>query len=224
MKMNLITFIVPLCMLRKSTSERSDPNMFEAPQAYVETQNARAYKAVDSLRLFSCLLLLMVGSAMHGQTRKPVSATTQDDLALSTASVRISQPQGRAAERLWREELVNNSKARVTIVEFFDYQCPFCLKTNSAVDEAIKQYLGKVRLVLKNLPLSIHPDSALAHQAALAAGEQGRFWEMHDLLFANQSKIKLPDLLRYAQQLHLDVPRFQKALESGRFRRVLEDD
>ena len=136
-------------------------------------------------------------------------------------AVRVSQP---ISEKDWREETVNNSNAPVTIVEFFDYQCPFCLKTNPAVEEAIKNHPGKVHLVLKNLPLSIHPDSALAHQAALAAEEQGRFWEMHDLLFANYNKIKLPDLLHYAQQLHLDVPRFQKALESGRFRRVIDDD
>ena len=186
-------------------------------------QNTRALKAVYSIRLFSCLLLLIVSSAMHGQSRKSVSTTTQSNLASSPASVRITQGKG-TAEKDWREEAVNNSKARVTIVEFFDYQCPFCLKTNPAVEQAIKNYPGKVRLVLKNLPLSIHPDSALAHQAALAAGEQGRFWEMHDLLFANHNNIKLPDLLLYAQQLHIDVPRFQKALESGRFRQVIDDD
>jgi protein-disulfide isomerase len=161
---------------------------------------------------------------MHGQSRKSVSTTTQNDLASSAALDRSSHPEGWAAEKDWREEVVNNSKARVTIVEFFDYQCPFCLKTNPAVEEAIKHYPGNVRLILKNLPLSIHPDSALAHQAALAAGEQGRFWEMHDLLFANHSHIKLPDLVLYAQQLHLDVPRFQKALKNGRFRQVIDDD
>ena len=186
------------------------------------TQSTRALKAPYSIWLFSCLLLLIVSNAMHGQGRKSLSATIENDLASSPTSARISQ--GRAAEKDWREEVVNNSKARVTIVEFFDYQCPFCLKTNPAVEEAIKHYPGNVRLVLKNLPLSIHPDSALAHQAALAAGEQGRFWQMHDLLFANHNKIKLPDLVQYAQQLHLDVPRFQKALESGRFRHAIDDD
>lgn len=200
-------------------------NMLKAPLTYVETQDTRALKAACSIWLFSCLLLLIASSAMHGQSRKSVSTTTQSDLASSAPSVRISQPQGKGTvEKDWREETVNNSKARVTIVEFFDYQCPFCLKTNPAVEEAIKNYPGKVRLVLKNLPLSIHPDSALVHQAALAAGEQGRFWEMHDLLFANHNKTKLPDLLLYAQQLHIDVPRFQKALESGRFRQVIDDD
>jgi protein-disulfide isomerase len=200
-------------------------NMLKAPLTYGETQNTRALEATYSMRLFSCLLLLIVSSAMDGQSRKSISTTTESDLASSPASVRISQPQRQGAvEKDWREETVNNSKARVTIVEFFDYQCPFCLKTNPAVEEAIKNYPGKVRLVLKNLPLSIHPDSALAHQAALASGEQGRFWEMHDLLFANHNHIKLPDLLLYAQQLHLDVPRFQKTLESGRFRQVIDDD
>jgi len=188
------------------------------------SQNTRDFKASYSRWLFSCLLLLIVSSAIHGQGRKSVSKTAENDLASSSPPARISQSQGKAAEKDWREEVVNNSKARVTIVEFFDYQCPFCLKTNPAVEEAIKHYPGNVRLVLKNLPLSIHPDSALAHQAALAAGEQGRFWEMHDLLFANHNKIKLPDLVLYAQQLHLDVPRFQKALESGRFHQVIDDD
>jgi protein-disulfide isomerase len=197
--------------------------MLKAPMTYI-SQNTRAFKASYSRWLFSCLLLLIVSSAMHGQGRKSVSKTAENDLASSSPSARISQSQGKSAEKDWREEVVNNSKARVTIVEFFDYQCPFCLKTNPAVEEAIKHYPGNVRLVLKNLPLSIHPDSALAHQAALAAGEQGRFWEMHDLLFANRNKIKLPDLVLYAQQLHLDVPRFQKALESGRFHQVIDDD
>jgi protein-disulfide isomerase len=167
----------------------------------------------------------MVSSGLHSQSRKSVSIKTQSDLASSAASAPISQPYGQVDRKKdWREETVSNSKAPVTIIEFFDYQCPFCLKTNPAIEEAIKNHPGKVRLVLKNLPLSIHPDSALAHQAALAAGEQDHFWEMHDLLFANQNKLKLSDLLLYARQLHLDVPRFQKALVSGRFRHVIDDD
>jgi len=197
--------------------------MLRLPMTHPQIDN-RFLKAAYSAKLFG-LLLLLVSSTLSAQDAKPPSSKTQSDLAPSAASVRISQPHSQAfPEQDWREEVVNNSKAPVTIIEFFDYQCPFCLKTNPALEEAIKKHPGKVRLVLKNLPLSIHPDSALAHQAALAAGEQGRFWEMHDLLFANQSKIKLPDLLLYAQQLHLDVPRFRKELESGRFRHVLDDD
>ncbi len=187
----------------------------------IESRVTRPRKDAGSMGLLACLLLFVAASPLNGQKTKSPSSKPQIGLASSAKPVRVSQP---ISQRDWREETANNSNAPVTIVEFFDYQCPFCLKTNSAVEEAIKNHPGKVRLVLKNLPLSIHPDSTLAHQAALAAGEQGRFWEMHDLLFANNNKIKLPDLLHYAQQLHLDVPRFQKALESGRFRHVIADD
>ena len=187
----------------------------------IESRVTRPRKDAGSMGLLACLLLFVAASPLNGQKTKSPSSKPQIGLASSAKPVRVSQP---ISQKDWREETANNSNAPVTIVEFFDYQCPFCLKTNPAVEEAIKNHPGKVRLVLKNLPLSIHPDSALAHQAALAAGEQGRFWEMHDLLFANNNKIKLPDLLHYAQQLHLDVPRFQKALESGRFRHVIADD
>lgn len=195
--------------------------MHMAPMINIESRVTRPRKDAGSMGLLACLLLFVAASPLNGQKTKSPSSKPQIGLASSAKPVRVSQP---ISQRDWREETANNSNAPVTIVEFFDYQCPFCLKTNSAVEEAIKNHPGKVRLVLKNLPLSIHPDSTLAHQAALAAGEQGRFWEMHDLLFANNNKIKLPDLLHYAQQLHLDVPRFQKALESGRFRHVIADD
>ena len=194
--------------------------MLTAQMIRVESTAARPLKTVCSVAILVCLMLA-VARPLNGQKPESPSSKPQTNLVSSARPVRVSQS---TSQKDWREETGNNSNAPVTIVEFFDYQCPFCLKTNRAVEKAIKNHPGKVHLVLKNLPLSIHPDSALAHQAALAAGEQGRFWEMHDLLFANYNKIKLPDLLHYAQQLHLDVPRFQKALASGRFRHVIEDD
>jgi len=198
--------------------------MHTAPMTHVKS-NARRLKSAGFMGLLACLILFAAAGPLNGQKPKSPSSKTQTGPASSAAPVRVAQPHGHAvAENDWRQEVMNNSSAPVTIIEFFDYQCPFCLKTNQAVEEAIKNHPGKVRFVLKNLPLSIHPDSALAHQAALAAGEQGRFWEMYDLLFANQDKVKLPDLLHYAQQLHLDVPQFKKALESGRFRHVIDDD
>ncbi len=192
--------------------------------AHVQSTNARPTKVICSIGVLVCLMFA-IARPVNGQSARPSLSKTHTDSVPSTTSVGLAQPHEQSnAANDWREEITRNASAPVTIIEFFDYQCPFCFKTNPALAEAIRNHPGKIRLVLKHLPLSIHPDSALAHQAALAAGEQGRFWEMHDLLFANQSKIKLPDLLHYAQQLHLDVPSFQKALESGRFRPVIEDD
>lgn len=124
----------------------------------------------------------------------------------------------------WRETLVTNTQAPVKVMEFFDYQCPYCSSVIPALEAVLKSHSSQVEWILVNNPLPIHPDSMLAHEAALAAGEQGKFWEMHDLLFSHQRNVKLPDLLQYARQLHLDVPRFQERLESRHFRPKVEHD
>jgi protein-disulfide isomerase len=79
-------------------------------------------------------------------------------------------------------------------------------------------------VTFKNFPLSIHPTAPMAHQAALAAGEQGRFWEMHDLLFANQQRVQRSDLIDFARQLGLDQRRFVAALDSEQLRHTIEAD
>jgi protein-disulfide isomerase len=124
----------------------------------------------------------------------------------------------------WRQKLATNKHAPIKIMLFFDYQCPYCSSTLPALHQVLQQNAGQVQLILKHVPLSIHPDSLLAHQAALAAGEQGKFWQMNDLLFAHQKKVKLADLLDYARQLNLDVALFQRRLRSGYYRGVVERD
>ena len=81
-----------------------------------------------------------------------------------------------------------------------------------------------MRFAFKHYPLPMHKDSPLAHEAALAAGEQGKFWEMHDLLFQTQSKLTREDLIAKAQQLNLDVARFTKDLDTHRFKPQVESD
>jgi protein-disulfide isomerase len=177
--------------------------------------------------LFIMAVLLLAGfqaPAKAQQAQGVALAKAKTSVAQKAPTARKHSPTRSAATRDWREELVRASGPPVTIVEFFDYQCPFCLKANPALEEAVRKRPGKVRLVLKHLPLASHPDAVMAHQAALAAGEQGHFWEMHDLLFANQQKLKMPDLLRYAEQLHLDVPRFRQRLETRHFERAIRED
>ncbi|MGZ4866953.1 MAG: DsbA family protein [Candidatus Angelobacter sp.] len=187
---------------------------------------SRFFKATLPLALISTgLFLVGFPAPLNGQRAlADAPSKTKSPLAKpALTSGAQARPRSISAPD-WREELVRTPGAPVTIIEFFDYQCPYCLKTNPALEEAIRKRPGKVRLVLKHFPLTNHPDSMLAHQAALAAGEQGHFWEMHDLLFANQQKVEMPDLLRYAQQLHLDVPRFRQRLESRHFERVIRED
>ena len=112
-----------------------------------------------------------------------------------------------------RDHVRGAQDATVTVVEYGDFQCPHC----GRAEPAVRAILGDadVRFVWRHLPLTdVHPDAQLAAQAAEAAGAQGRFWEMHDLLLAHQDHLRKPDLLGYAEQLGLDVPRFEKELYS----------
>ncbi len=106
-------------------------------------------------------------------------------------------------------------KAPVTIVEFSDYECEFCEKAEPATRKVLDEYPDRVRIVFRNFPLSIHPHAQKAAEAALCAGEQGRYWEMHDLLFANQKALEPARLKQYARSLGLDPGAFDRCLDSG---------
>lgn len=118
--------------------------------------------------------------------------------------------------------------ARVTLVEFSDYQCPYCARyTRDTFDQIDKEYVstGKVRYVFRNLPLeSIHPQAFKAHEAALCAGEQGKYWEMHRELFANQKELQPDALLKHAAKAGVDESRFRQCLSSGKFASQIRQD
>ncbi len=110
-----------------------------------------------------------------------------------------------------RDHIRGPRDAAVTVVEYGDFQCPYC----GQAEPAVRALLGEsdVRFVWRHLPLAdVHPQAELAAQAAEAAAEQGKFWEMHDLLLDRQDHLLKPDLLAYAEELGLDVQRFGKAL------------
>jgi protein-disulfide isomerase len=104
--------------------------------------------------------------------------------------------------------------ALVTVVVFSDFQCPFCGKVEPTLAQVMEAYQGRVRLVWKDFPLAFHPNAMPAALAARAAGEQGKFWEMHDRLFANQAALDRASLEKHAEALGLDLARFRAALDS----------
>jgi protein-disulfide isomerase len=117
-----------------------------------------------------------------------------------------------------------NPKAPVTIVLFSDFQCPFCARVGPTLDEAQRQYGDKVRVVWKHQPLPFHPNALPAAEAAEAAREQGKFWPMHDRLFAAQKELSPETYERAAREIGLDLRRFQEATRSGKFRARIQDD
>ena len=105
--------------------------------------------------------------------------------------------------------------APVTIVEFSDFQCPYCSKAEPVVKKVLEEYQGKVRLVYRDFPLPSHDQAPKASEAALCAGDQGKYWEMHEKLFANQQALAVDQLKGYARELALDAGKFDGCLDSG---------
>jgi Na+/H+ antiporter NhaA len=115
--------------------------------------------------------------------------------------------------------------APLTLVEYGDFECPFCGRATGAVEELRERFGDRLRYVYRNLPLTdVHPYAQLAAEAAEAAAAQGRFWEMHDRLFSNQERMSPSDLLEHAAAIGLDVARFSRDLGSGRHARRVQED
>ena len=118
-----------------------------------------------------------------------------------------------------------NPDAPVTIVEFSDFQCPFCKAAECTLKEVLTKYSGRVKLAYLDFPLrEIHAKAQSAAEAARCAGEQGKFWEYHDALYADQSKLEGPDLVTSAVALNMDEKSFRSCLESGKFKDKIEAD
>ncbi len=110
-----------------------------------------------------------------------------------------------------------NVKAPVTIVEFSDFQCPFCARARPTVNRVREVYGDKVRIIFRDFPLQMHAQATKAAEAASCAGEQGKFWEMHDWMFASQAKLQVPDLKQHAADMGLKADAFGECLDSGKY-------
>jgi protein-disulfide isomerase len=113
-----------------------------------------------------------------------------------------------------KEPIKGKTDALVTIVEFSDFECPFCTKANPTLTKVMEKFPNDVRIVWKNNALPFHKRALPAARAALAAHQQGKFWEYHDKLFANQKSLKDTDLQKYAEELGLDLTQWKDSLKS----------
>jgi protein-disulfide isomerase len=121
--------------------------------------------------------------------------------------------------------LRGDAAAPVIIVEFSDFQCPYCRTVEPTLKALLARYAGRVSLAYRDYPLrEIHPQAQQAAEAARCAGEQGKFWEYHDLLYADGAKFDAGSLAGYARGLGLDGQRFVPCLASGKFRQAVEED
>jgi len=180
--------------------------------------------------VIALLLLLPAGS-------RP--AVSRDDVTVAAAvdagQIRKVAPRRPIERRAYLPEPVRVSveaigpslgpeAAPVTIVEFSDFQCPFCARVVATLKQVREKYGDKVRLVFRQFPLSFHPHAAKAAEASLCAHEQGKFWDMHEAMFANQQALYPEQLKAKAAELGLNAESFNQALDSGKYAGAVEAD
>lgn len=136
----------------------------------------------------------------------------------------LLEPPRRQIELSADDPVLGPASAPVTIVELADFQCPYCRDMVSTLRDLRARYGDRIRLVWKDLPLArLHPQAVQSAEAARCAHEQGKFWEYHDVLFANQRALQLQSLKQHAINLGLDVPRFAACVDSSKYGKQVRD-
>jgi protein-disulfide isomerase len=172
----------------------------------------------------------LVGSSLQAsigevrQLREAIEVATESAPSRGAAEEGRLEPRRRYSVNTQGSPVRGDEAAKLTIVEFSDFECPYCNKVNPTLIELLDQYDGRVRLVWKHLPLDNHRRAPAAHRASEAAHRQGKFWEMHDLIFANQRAMSPERYREYAAELDLDMDQFDRDLEDPALQRKIEAD
>jgi protein-disulfide isomerase len=151
-------------------------------------------------------------------------------IAAAKASEFAKTPEGTLLEKAVNIPTANSpsagpANALITLVEFSDFQCPFCYKAVAHLNTLLKAYPTQVKLIFKQFPLvDSHPEAAISAAAALAAHQQGKFWQMHDIMFANHGSLSRKAILAWAAALGLDMMRFTADLDSAAVKMAVKRD
>jgi protein-disulfide isomerase len=195
------------------------PTFYINGHEIVGAQDASAFEKVIDAEIKEADALLKSGTPL-----KDVYTKRIETAALAAPAAAPAAPEGKQVIKLGDAPVMGPASAPVTLVAFSDFQCPFCSKAVPTLKEIEDQYKGKLKVAFKQMPLPFHDKAHLAAEAALAANEQGKFWQYHDKLFANQQALDRPSLEKYAEELGLNMTKFKSALDSGRFKDKVDSD
>lgn len=147
------------------------------------------------------------------------SAAAQRTLTVPSddAAIGDTVPSGSLPDITADEYVRGNKDAAITLIEYSDFECPFCGQFHTTVQQVIQDYPNDVKIVYRHFPLSFHPEAEPAALAAECAGEQGKFWEFHDELFENQSQLGSAFYTQTASKLGLNAGKFQDCVSSGKY-------
>jgi len=190
---------------------KKDPNCPNAPgKLHQAVALARAGKSAEQIQVE------MFGGAPKAPARAEPSKPAPPSAGVLAPTARIDVPSDSPSR--------GGKWAKVTIVEWSDFQCPFCKAAIPTLKKVEQAYGESVRVVFRHQPLAMHQNARLAAEASMAAHAQGKFWDYHDKLFSNQSSLDRASLEQYAGELGLDMTKFKAALDSGQFRAKVDSD
>lgn len=165
-----------------------------------------------------------VGAAMQKYVERMRSRAAKEQQQRQAAA-QEQQFDNPIAVKLTENDMTKGpANAKVTIVEFSEFECPYCRRGADTMYEVLKAYPNDVRLVFKHLPLSFHKNAEPASRAALAAGKQGKFWEMHDHLFENQRSLGEKLYMEQAEKMGLDMTQFKSDYNSAALKKQIQED
>ena len=170
------------------------------------------YDGIDTSESYDAVKDKIRDTIRERRMAKAKAAYVRELRKNATVSVAIAPP--RADLVVDNAPLRGSASAAVTVVEYADYECPYCQQIQPVVARLESDYKGKIAFVFKDVPLPMHAHAQKAAEAAHCAGEQGKFWEYHDLLFSTK-EYDLPQLKDHARELKLDQSRFNSCLDSG---------
>jgi protein-disulfide isomerase len=152
--------------------------------------------------------LAAISKLMDASPKAHRPKTLEDPVTIDVAGAPVKGPQD----------------ARITLVEFSDFECPFCSAAVVSVDEIMAAFPKDIKLIYKQFPLETHPHAQIAAEASLAANEQGKFWEMYGVLFKNSRRLSRENILMWAREMGLEMDKFQADLASGKYKSVIQKD
>lgn len=202
--------------LKREVEDKVKPPTDQQMQAFYNQHRMQIRQPLDKIK--PQLANYMKNQDLNNQRRELMASLRKD----ANYHIMLTPPRVQVATTGAQAE--GPANAPVTIVEFSDFQCPFCQRSETAVKEVRQKYGDKVRLVYRDFPLPMHQNAMIAAEAARCAADQGKFWQYHDALFADQTKLTSAGLKATAGKLGLDQKQFDQCLDQNKHLAAIEGD
>lgn len=213
-------------MAAKKNGKTVDEFMAEEIDAKIEEPSEKEIKALYEARKGKNTLpfekikgqiIEYLKQTKKNQVRRNLLAKLTKD-----AEIKILLEPPRTEIDIGNSPVMGPKNAKITLIEFSDYQCPFCKRVRPTVWKLMEDYKGKIQYSFKDFPLSFHQHARKAHEAALCAGDQDKYFEYNKTLFDNQSNMSIADLKKYAAKVGLNTSKFNKCLDEGKYSEAVD--